>query len=190
MKELAYLFNKLKDPEYVYLLIENFIIWGLAIGIIAAAIAFFCKERKTQGAALVLVILAAVMVVPYNNLREEADKRKGYFFPTKKALIVKQNERWMKAQWVFFAVAGLAGATLLMGAHNGRPGLITGVVTILAGISCVFFTIWLNLKEAEIYHPNLRDGPRITSQTEKKVDKAIEDVRSEARKALSYRPAE
>lgn len=191
MKEIAHLFNRLKDPEYLYLLVENFIIWGLAIGIVAFVIAFFCKERKSQMAALILVILACVMVVPYNGLREKSDKQKGYFFAiTKRTEIAAQNERWMKAQWIFFAVAGLAGATLLMGAHNGKPGLFTGIVTGVAGISCVFFTMWLNLKEAEIHHPNLRDEGRILSKTEKKVDKTIDDARRETRRVLSYRPGE
>jgi len=189
MKELAYLFNKLKDPEYLYMLIENFMIWGLAIGLVSFAVAFFCKERKSQIGSLILIILACVMVVPYIRLREKSDKGKGYFFPsTKRTEMVAQQDRWEKAQWVFFAVAGLAGATLLMGAHTGKPGLFTGILTGVAGICCVFFTIWLNLKEAEIHHPNLRDGPRVTSTFEKRTHEVIDDARRAVKRTLKVRP--
>ena len=186
MKEIAHLTSKLTDPEYLSLLIEPFMIWGLALGVVGTVLAFLFKERKAQMASLLLIIVAALMVVPYSQFRKKADTQSATIFATKRAQIEEQQTRWLEAQWVYFAVAGLAGITLLMGMHKGKPGLLVGIGTVLAGTACVFFTMWLHLKESEIYHPNLRDtSPRVTTTEGKPPPSSSED-----RRALVLRPRE
>ena len=53
-------------------------------------------------------------------------------------------------------VAALAGLTVLMGAHKGKPGMLAGMATAVAGAVVVVHGAWLHLKDAEIYHPNIR----------------------------------
>ena len=43
-----------------------------------------------------------------------------------------------------------------MGAHKGKPGMLAGVSTAIAGAVVVVHGAWLHLKDAEIYHPNIR----------------------------------
>jgi hypothetical protein len=168
MNEFAYLLDKLKDPEYLTLLLQPFMIWGLAIGVLAFMITFMVKERKTRILALSLIIFAALMIVPYLSVRKQSDKQTANLFATKREEIQKQQTRWLESQWVYFGVAGLAGMTILMGADKGKPGLFVGIATAGAGTAAVFFTMWLHLKDAEIYHPNLRQTTRVkTTETRK-----------------------
>ena len=172
MNEFAYLLDKLKDPEYLTLLLQPFLIWGLAIGVLAFIIAFAVKERKTRLLSLILIMVAALMIVPYLSVRKKSDKRTANIFATKREEIQAQQTRWLESQWVYFAVAGLAGMTILMGADKGKPGMFVGIATAGAGTAAVFFTMWLHLKDAEIYHPNLKQSARVTTTEAKKTTKA------------------
>lgn len=173
MNQFAYLLDKLKDPEYLTLLLQPFMIWGLAIGVLAFIIAFAVKEGKTRLLALILIIVAALMIVPYLSLRKKSDQRTANIFSTKRAEIQTQQTRWLESQWIYFGVAGLAGMTILMGADKGKPGLFVGLATAGAGTAAVFFTMWLHLKDAEIYHPNLKQSARVkTTEAKKKTAQA------------------
>ena len=159
MKNLTQLFDKIGDPEYRHLLLEPVLIYGVLLGVLAFAFAFLFKERKMQLAALLVVIVSALMIVPYLNSRSKADQRAEKLFAAQAEEIAALRETRKDTQWAYFAVAGLAGVTLLMGAHKGKPGLVVGIVTVGAGICLVLFSMSMHLKDSQIYHPNLRAGP-------------------------------
>ena len=73
LREFAHLTEKLKDPEYLHLLLEPLMVWGLGIGVIAFLFAFFFGERKMQMVALAVIIISCLVVVPYIKQRKLAD---------------------------------------------------------------------------------------------------------------------
>jgi hypothetical protein len=156
MKDIKMLFDKLGDAEYRHLILEPVMIYGVLIGVIAFLFAFLFKERKMQLGALMIIMVSSLCVVPYLKARSKSDKRAEKLFAANAELIEQQRETRKDAQWVYFMVAGLAGVTLLMGAHKGKPGLIVGIATIGAGAYLVLFSMAMHLKDAQIYHPNLR----------------------------------
>ncbi len=158
MDTLQLLFDKIGDPEYRHLLLEPVLIYGVLLGVVAFVCAFLFKERKMQLAALVVIMVSALTIVPYLKSRGVADQRAERLFSDRAGEIAAQREARKDARWAYFAVAGLAGVTLLMGAHKGKPGLIVGVATVGAGVCLVLFSMAMHLKDAQIYHPNLRGG--------------------------------
>lgn len=191
MKDLKHLFDRIDDPEYKHLLLEPVLIYGVLIGILAFVFAYFFKERKMQVGALVAIIVSAVMVVPYLKARTKADKHNVKLFSQHADQIQEHRETRKDAQWAYFAVAALAGVTLLMGAHSGKPGFIVGSATVIAGVGLVLFSMIMHLKDTQIYHPNLRGSPekkvsKSDSAKKKKRPKAVERPRSEERLASRY----
>jgi hypothetical protein len=156
LREFAHLTEKLKDPEYLHLLLEPLMIWGLGIGVIAFLLAFFFGERKMQLVALAVIIISSLAVVPYLEQRAAADARVVKLRSDVKELIEESQERRHDSRGAYLLVASLAGLTALMGAHKGMVGMLAGIGTAVAGSIVVVHGAWLHLKDAEIYHPNIR----------------------------------
>jgi hypothetical protein len=154
--EFAHLSEKLKDPEYLHLLLEPIMIWGLGIGVIAFLFSYFFGERKMQLVALGVIIVSSLAVGPYLKQRAQADERVVKLRADMKEQIEASQERRKDSRGAYMLVAALAGLTVLMGAHKGMPGMLAGIGTVLAATVVVVHGAWLNLKDAEIYHPNIR----------------------------------
>ncbi|MGI9244490.1 MAG: hypothetical protein ACR2RV_27060 [Verrucomicrobiales bacterium] len=156
LREFTHLTEKLKDPEYLHLLLEPIMIWGLGIGLIAFLFAFFFGERKMQMVALAVIVISALAVGPYLDQRAQADERVVKLRGDVKELIEESQERRRGSRGAYMLVAALAGLTMLMGAHKGLPGMLAGIGTAVVGTVVVIHGAWLHLKDAEIYHPNIR----------------------------------
>ena len=155
MNNLKLLFSNLGDPEYLQLLLEPLPVYGLMLGIIAFIAAFIFKERKMQICALLLIMISAIAGLP--SLRE--DRHTGTLNKQVVAgnpeQITEQRIPQENAQWAYLAVAGLAGMTVLMGAHKGKPGLILGIATIGAGTCLVIFGMTVH---SQVHRPGSSQG--------------------------------
>ncbi|MFT4546377.1 MAG: hypothetical protein ACI8XO_003983 [Verrucomicrobiales bacterium] len=167
LREFTHLTEKLSDPEYLHLLLEPIMIWGLGIGVIAFLLSFLFGERKMQLVALIVIIVSAMAVVPYLQQRKKADERVVKLRGDVKEMIEESTERRRDSRGAYLVVAALAGLTILMGAHKGKPGLLAGVATAAAGAVVVVHGAWLHLKDAEIYHPNIRVAEIVKGEAER-----------------------
>ncbi|MEZ5327405.1 MAG: hypothetical protein R3F19_20335 [Verrucomicrobiales bacterium] len=143
----------LRDPEYLYLLIEPVFIFGVAIGTFMFLVAWLAKNSAARITALVVIAGSCLMIFPYLHLRKKAEP-----IPTpgaEKWMIGAQTERRVSNQWVYFTMAGIAVLCTFMGT-GGKPGLVFSILTVVAGTGTVIFSIWLHMHEARIFHPNLR----------------------------------
>ena len=109
-----------------------------------------------QVAALLLIMISAIAGLPYLKEYSNTGIRGEKSHAGQSEQIAVQRKTQEDAQWAYLAVAGLAGVTLLMGAHKGKPGLIIGIATIGAGTCLVIFGMAMH---SQIHHPNLADNP-------------------------------
>jgi hypothetical protein len=187
LREFAHLTDKLSDPEYLHLLLEPIMIWGLGIGVIAFLFSFFFGERKMQFVALAVIMVSALAVMPYLEQRKKADARVVKLRADVKEMIDESAERRRDSRGAYVLVAALAGLTILMGAHKGKPGMLAGIGTAIAGAVVVVHGAWLHLKDAEIYHPNIRvaetadPGGRVDKERKKKNQPASSENSAETR---------
>ena len=156
MDNLKLLFSNLGDPEYLRLLLEPVPIYGLMLGIIAFIAAFVFKERKMQVGALLLIMISATAGLPFVKGHSDTTIRGDKFHAVQSEQIATQRKTQEDAKWAYLAVAGLAGVTLLMGAHKGIPGLIVGIATIGAGTCLVIFGMTMH---SQIHRPGLAENP-------------------------------
>ncbi len=134
LREFAHLTEKLKDPEYLHLLLEPIMIWGLAIGVIAFLFAFFFGERKMQLVALA-VIIASSLAVRYLKQRAQADERVVKLRARHEGADRGEPGAAQRFAWGIYVSRCAGRADVLMGAHKGMPGMVAGIGTALAGRS-------------------------------------------------------
>lgn len=187
MKDIKMLFDKLGDAEYRHMLLEPVMIYGVLIGVVAFLFAFIFKERKMQLGALIVIMASSLAVVPYLKARSKSDKRMEKLYSDRAELIEQQRDARKDSQPLYFLVAGLAGVTLLMGAHKGKAGLIMGITTIGAGVGLVVYSASMHLKDSQIHHPHLRPSPDEVADAKDKKKKRSD--RSTAKPVKEYRTA-
>ena len=153
LKNLQLLFSKLGDAEFQAVLLGPFIVFALAIGTILFITFFATKNPTGQMAALVLMMLGGLAIMPLDTAHRVAGPRVKAISGTEKAGY--NQKEWYDAKPYFLGIAILAGVTLFFGRSN-KVGLVCTILTILAGIILSFYALWLVYREARIYHPGLR----------------------------------
>jgi hypothetical protein len=189
LREFAHLTDKLSDPEYLHLLLEPIMIWGLGFGVIAFLFSFFFGERKMQFVALAVIMVSSLAVMPYLEQRKKADARVVKLRSDMSGMIEESSERRSDSRGAYVLVAGLAGLTLLMGAHKGKAGMFAGMATAVAGAVVVVHGAWLHLKDAEIYHPNIRVAESAGPGDQQKKKKPEAKEKNSETPPVSNRPA-
>ncbi|MBK8093411.1 MAG: hypothetical protein IPK32_15880 [Verrucomicrobiaceae bacterium] len=158
--ELTTLWQSIRDPEYLHLLIEPLPLYGLGIGLMMFVVAYVFGERRSRTLALALICISCCSVWPYTDLREKATPRIIATRPVEyKDVIQAQTQLRAGWNWPYYLMA-LVSFLALCTAHRpqGRPFLFT---VVLGGALLFWFSIWLHKKECEVYHRNIiRLGPR------------------------------
>lgn len=152
--QIPVLLDRLSNPEYLYLLLEPLALYGLLFGLLFFIACVALKQPKAQSIALLFIILSSLSVIPYRTEKADAMKRLMVIRDAGYTRMMKRHgEMRDQAVWVHYSMAGLALVGLL--GRSKLPSLLNPLI-ILGGLAALCFYLWLNLKEAEIYHPNLR----------------------------------
>lgn len=155
LSHLDILISRIKDAEYAHLLLEPVPLFGLLFGLIFFAVGLWGREDKTRVIALLVIAGACASVIPYTTYRERAQPRVLEMMPLKKS-IKDQTTFRQDTQWVYLTVAGIAILALI---SSGKIGQLAGYGVLVTGLGALVFSIWLHMKEAEIFHPNIRGAP-------------------------------
>lgn len=155
LTHLDILINRIKDAEYAHLLLEPVPLFGLLFGLLFFAVGLWGREDKTRVIALLVIAAACASVIPYSTYRERAQPRVLEMMPLKKS-IKDQTTFRQDTQWVYLTVAGIALLALI---SSGKVGQLAGYGVLVTGLGALVFSIWLHMKEAEIFHPNIRGVP-------------------------------
>jgi hypothetical protein len=157
--QIFILIKALGEPEYLYLLMEPAFIWGVGIGLLVFLGGFVLSDTQSQTLGLLVIILSALLIVPYLKFRGDAAPRiaKIYEFdrPATATEFKKQSSRYQDTRWAYLGLGGVAGAVLLVGARNNRVGFTLSLATVVGAIGVVLFSLSMHLKDSQIHHPNL-----------------------------------
>ena len=164
-EQLEKLSGALQDAEYRFLVLEPILFYGIALGIIGFIASYFMKAEKLQIAALVVIAVSAFIFLPYIGARSKAQTRieKVYQIdsPSRAKGFADNTWMWKKNKWIYYSVAALALATILVGARRNRLGLALSIATLAFGMLAMKNSAWMHYKDALAYHPNLKtnDSP-------------------------------
>lgn len=153
-QEFLTLWQSIRDPEYLHLLLEPLPLYGLGLGLAFLVVAFMFGEVKSRMLALSIICASCVSVWPYNALRDKATPRiLATRSPEFAPLIQQQTQRRRDWSWPYYGMALLSLTALCMTrAPKGRPVLLA----VMCGCLLLFwFSIWMHKKECEVYHRNI-----------------------------------
>jgi len=152
--------DSLSDGEYLYLLLEPFFIYGIAIGLIALIIAYSINNTPFQILSLVLIALSSLTIFPYLSMRGNALDRieKVYRIEApSRADDFKENTANRKAHlWLYLVVAVTAITTAIIRPRRNRLGLIFGILCILFGARAIQYSLWMHYQDALFSQPHLK----------------------------------
>lgn len=153
-QELTTLWQSIRDPEYLHLLIEPLPLYGLGLGLMFFIVAFVFGERRTRLVSLCLICVSCASVWPYTDLREKATPRILATRPPEYASVIReQTQRRLDYTWPYYLMTVLSLVTIFAGnSPKGRPLLLAVVI---GGALLFWFSIWLHKKECEVYHRNI-----------------------------------
>lgn len=152
LSNLEILFSRMHEAQFASLLLEPLLLYGLLFGIIFFAVGHYMGQPKCRAAALIVIAICSISITPYLGLRQKAMTRELSSRPADAKLIKEQQQRRADTKWVFYTLAIVAVLSLISG---GKIALISDNAVIFGGIGIVFFSAWLHMKEAEIYHPEI-----------------------------------
>lgn len=108
------LWQHLSDPEYVHVLINPLPVYGLAIALLALALALFMRTQRLTIAALVLVFICSMSAWPTYNYGEAAyDRIKAMSDEPGEQWLDEHMARGMKMIWMFYVLAGVAATGVI-----------------------------------------------------------------------------
>lgn len=153
-RELTTLWQSIRDPEYLHLLLEPLPLYGLGLGLAFLVVAFMFREMQSRMLALGIICASCISVWPYVELRDKATPRiLATRSPDFAPLIVEQTQRRKDWAWPYYLMAALSFTALCMTKHpKGR----IFILVVMSGCLLLFwFSIWLHKKECEVYHRNI-----------------------------------
>lgn len=153
-RELTTLWQSIRDPEYLHLLLEPLPLYGLGLGLTFLILAFLFGEARGKLLALAVICVSCASVWPYIELRDKATPRiLATRSPEFAPLIQEQTQRRKDWAWPYYTLALISGTALLTAkSPRGRPLLL---VVVVFGALLFWFSIWMHKKECEVYHRNI-----------------------------------
>jgi disulfide bond formation protein DsbB len=158
--QLEKLSEALRDPEYLFLVLEPLQFYGIGIGVLGLIATYFLKNDKLQIAALAVIVISAVSVIPYLGARQSAQERIEKVYKIESPARVKgftaNTQDRLDHRWVFLVLAGVGGMALLVGPRRNRLGLGLAAASVAFGLYAVHFSLWMHYQDSLAFHPNLK----------------------------------
>jgi len=153
-QELTTLWQNIRAPEYLHLLLEPLPLYGLGLGLVFVIVSLVFGEIKSRMLALAIICVSCASVWPYIDLRDKATPRiLATRSPEFAPLIQQQTQRRKDWSWPYYAMTLFSGIALLSArSPKGRPVLF---LVVISGALLFWFSIWLHKKECEVYHRNI-----------------------------------
>jgi hypothetical protein len=152
----------LRDPEYLFLVLEPLQIWGIAFGLVGLVITWFLKNEKLQVASLIVVVVSALSVLPYLQARKTAQVRIEKVYSASYAAraqeFSKNTAARLESRWIYLALAGIAGAAILVGPRRNRLGMGLALGCAAFALHGISHGLWMHYQDSLAYHPNLKQN--------------------------------
>ena len=153
--------------EHVHVLVNHFPIIGLAMAILALALALMHHSRKTEMIALILVFVAAASAWPVNFTGQRAYKAVRAITDDAGTLWLDAHmERAEKAAPAFYLLTLLAAAALVAPHKWPRTTRPLAIATLALALLCEGAGGWIALAGGQIRHPEFRSESPPSEPTE------------------------
>lgn len=151
-----------RDPEYLFLVLEPLQVWGVAFGLVGLVVTYFLKNEKLQVVSLILIVVSALSVLPYLHARSTAQARIEKIYevsaPSRAKGFHANTADRLDHRWLYLALAGIAGAAVLVGPRRNRLGFGLAVGSVAFSLYAINYGLWMHYQDSLAYHPNLKQN--------------------------------
>lgn len=160
MEELKLVLQHLKQPEYVHVLLNPIPVYGTAMGIVALVVGWISRQKQAQLAGLVVLFLASISAWPVVHYGQQSYDRV-YAMSNQDAqkwldVHMERAERW---EYLFYATAGLAAASMAALWKYPKASIPLSAVTLALAVACAVVGAWIGHAGGQVRHSEFRDGP-------------------------------
>ena len=150
----------LRQPEYIHTLLNPLPVYGLAMGLIGLIVAFFLKSRAAQIATLVIVLICSASAWPVYEFGEQAkDRVLSMENEVGDAWLEEHQDRAEDLIWMFYVLAILSAAALVVPKKWPRSGTPLVIVVILLGIATFGAGGYIAYAGGKVRHREFRNVP-------------------------------
>lgn len=146
-----------QPPEYVHVLLNPLPVYGLAIGVVALAIALLARSKPTRTGALVIVIVCSAAAWPVAHYGHNAYERVRQISDEQGRQRLDQHmERADKLIYAFYATVLLGVATLAGQRKFPKAAVPLAIATLVVGGASFAGGVWISKAGGQIRHPEFR----------------------------------
>lgn len=160
MSELQLLFQHLKQPEYLHVLLNPLPLYGTAAGVFVLAVSMFRSRSKEQSAALLWLAFVGVATwLAFEYGEKGYDRVFAMSNTDARQWLEVHMYRAEKLAWVFYATALAALTALFGGKRWPRATTMLAGITLALGLASVFVAGWISHPGGQVRHSEFREGP-------------------------------
>src|ERR1700694_2762401 len=180
------LWQHLSDPGYLHVLINPLPVYGLAIGVLALALALVLRNQRVTIAALVLVFVSALSAWPTYQYGEAAyDSVKAMSDPAGEQWLDEHMARAEKMIWLFYVLAGVAAVGVGAVLRWPRTSFAITVGTLVLGGATLGTGGYIAYAGGHVRHKEFRFEPPPQARADEHHHHADEPAHGEGQKAPS-----
>ena len=157
----------LQNPEYLHTLINPLPVYGLAVGVLALALALILRSKRVTIAALVIVFVCALSAWPTYQYGEAAyDRVKAMSDPAGEQWLDEHMARGEKMIWLFYVLAGVAAIGVGAVLKWPRASFAVTVSVLVLGVATLGTGGYIAYAGGHVRHKEFRFEPPPVARAE------------------------
>jgi hypothetical protein len=150
----------LRQPEYVHVLLNPLPVYGLLISWIAVVAALISKSRRAQIVTLIMVFITSISAWPVYEFGEEGyDRVLAMTDDDGHAWLDEHQDRAQKLIYLFYAVAALSAAAIIIPLRWPKTSVPLAIVVVLLGAATLGSGCYIAYAGGKIRHREFRNEP-------------------------------
>lgn len=147
----------LSDPEYMHILLNPLPVYGLAVAVLALAIALLWRTRSARLIALALVLFTAASAGPVYYYGEAGyDRVKSMSDPAGEQWLDEHMRRGEETIVAFYVTAGLAALAIFAEFKSKRVAVPFAILTLLFAVAALGMGAWVAYAGGHVRHKEFR----------------------------------
>ena len=150
----------LRQPEYVHVLLNPLPVYGLLVSWIALIIALISKSRRALVVTLILVFITSISAWPVYEFGEQGyDRVLTMTDDDGHAWLDEHQERAQKLIYLFYLVAGLSAAAIIVPLRWPKSSVPLAIAVVLLGAVALGSGCYIAYAGGKIRHREFRNEP-------------------------------